>query len=106
LFIFAQQATLWSAYPSFLPRYNYINGTPASSSKSAQKLEPDIVILKPSLEYPIDADMHGISPTPSIPMADASHLYMHLLLPISKAAVYFFPGMGSVAFGGGERFSI
>jgi hypothetical protein len=59
-----------------------------------------------SLEYPIDADMHGISPTPSIPMADASHLYMHLLLPISKAAVYFFPGMGSVAFGGGERFSI
>jgi hypothetical protein len=48
-FIFAQQATLWSAYPSFLPRYNYINGTPASSSNSAQKLEPDIVILKPSL---------------------------------------------------------
>lgn len=47
-----------------------------------------------SLENLVDAEMHRISPTPSIPMTDASHLNMHLLLPISKAAVYFFPWDG------------
>jgi hypothetical protein len=65
-----------------LPRYNLINGTPSSLRKTPRKLEPVILISKISLENPVDVEMGGISPTPSIPITDASHLNMHLLLPI------------------------